>query len=103
MPSAPCDSGSHDEEISQRDLGKDDPKIIKAVMAGESYVVTREGEPVAELTAGPEWPPPLPSALWSCVPKSGRVSSQDPGRPRELSAGVRGFVVRTAEVLDATG
>lgn len=35
--------------IAQRELRNDNAKVIDAVVAGESFVVTRNGEPVAEL------------------------------------------------------
>ena len=35
--------------IAQRELRNENAKVIEAVMAGESFVVTRNGEPVAEL------------------------------------------------------
>ncbi|WP_409428942.1 type II toxin-antitoxin system Phd/YefM family antitoxin [Mycobacterium sp. SMC-11] len=35
--------------IAQRDLRNDNAKVIDAVAAGESFVVTRRGEPIAEL------------------------------------------------------
>jgi prevent-host-death family protein len=35
--------------IAQRELRNDNAKVIEAVAAGESFVVTRNGEPVAEL------------------------------------------------------
>lgn len=35
--------------IPQRDLRNDNAKVIDAVAAGETFVVTRNGEPVAEL------------------------------------------------------
>jgi prevent-host-death family protein len=35
--------------IAQRELRNDNAKVIQAVTAGESFVVTRNGEPVAEL------------------------------------------------------
>ncbi len=35
--------------IAQRELRNENAKIIEAVTAGESFVVTRNGEPVAEL------------------------------------------------------
>lgn len=35
--------------IAQRDLRNDNAKVIEAVAAGETFVVTRHGEPVAEL------------------------------------------------------
>ncbi len=41
--------------IAQRELRNDNAKVIDAVTAGETFVVTRNGEPVAELrpiTAG---------------------------------------------------
>ncbi len=36
-------------EIAQRELRNDNAKVIDAVTAGETFVVTRNGEPVAEL------------------------------------------------------
>lgn len=35
--------------IPQRELRNDNAEIMKAVEAGESFVVTRNGQPVAEL------------------------------------------------------
>ena len=35
--------------IPQRELRNDNAKVIEAVAAGETFVVTRNGEPVAEL------------------------------------------------------
>jgi prevent-host-death family protein len=35
--------------IAQRDLRNDNAKVIEAVTNGETFVVTRNGEPVAEL------------------------------------------------------
>lgn len=35
--------------IAQRELRNDNARVIEAVTAGESFVVTRNGEPVAEL------------------------------------------------------
>ena len=35
--------------IAQRELRNDNAKVIDAVTAGETFVVTRYGEPVAEL------------------------------------------------------
>lgn len=35
--------------IAQRDLRNENAKVMEAVMAGETFVVTRNGEPVAEL------------------------------------------------------
>lgn len=35
--------------IAQRELRNDNAKVIDAVAAGETFVVTRNGEPVAEL------------------------------------------------------
>jgi prevent-host-death family protein len=36
--------------IPQRELRNDNAKVIAAVAAGESFVVTRNGVPIAELT-----------------------------------------------------
>jgi prevent-host-death family protein len=35
--------------IAQRELRNENAKVIDAVVAGETFVVTRNGEPVAEL------------------------------------------------------
>ena len=35
--------------IAQRDLRNDNAKVIDAVTAGETFIITRNGEPVAEL------------------------------------------------------
>lgn len=35
--------------IAQRELRNENAKVIEAVAAGETFVVTRHGEPVAEL------------------------------------------------------
>jgi prevent-host-death family protein len=35
--------------IPQRDLRNENAKVIDAVAAGETFVVTRNGEPIAEL------------------------------------------------------
>lgn len=35
--------------VAQRELRNDNAKVIDAVAAGETFVVTRHGEPVAEL------------------------------------------------------
>jgi prevent-host-death family protein len=35
--------------IAQRELRNDNAKVIEAVAAGESFVITRNGVPVAEL------------------------------------------------------
>ncbi|MGB3185045.1 MAG: type II toxin-antitoxin system prevent-host-death family antitoxin [Ornithinimicrobium sp.] len=35
--------------IPQRELRNDNAKVVEAVTAGETFVITRNGEPVAEL------------------------------------------------------
>jgi len=35
--------------IAQRELRNENAKVIEAVAAGETFVITRNGEPVAEL------------------------------------------------------
>lgn len=35
--------------IAQRELRNENARVMEAVVAGESFVVTRNGEPVAEL------------------------------------------------------
>jgi prevent-host-death family protein len=48
--------------IPQRELRNDNAKVIEAVAAGETFVVTRNGEPVAELR-------PIAAARRSFVPR----------------------------------
>ena len=47
--SALCYGWVVSKTIAQRELRNDNAKVIEAVAAGESFVVTRNGEPVAEL------------------------------------------------------
>jgi prevent-host-death family protein len=49
--------------IAQRELRNDNAKVIDAVAAGESFVVTRNGAPVAELR-------PIHTVRRSLVPKA---------------------------------
>ncbi len=49
-------------EIAQRELRNDNAEIIRRVEAGESFVVTRNGVPVAELR-------PLPAGRQRIVPR----------------------------------
>lgn len=58
--------------ISQRELRNDSGAIMRAVEAGESFVVTRNGVPLAELT-------PLKRRTW--VPRD-EVLSSFRGAPR---------------------
>lgn len=37
-------------EISQRELRNDSGRIMRALIEGETFIVTRNGEPVGELT-----------------------------------------------------
>lgn len=47
--SAPCYSAFVTKTIAQRALRNDNAKVIEAVAAGQTFVVTRNGVPVAEL------------------------------------------------------
>ncbi|MGB3410770.1 MAG: type II toxin-antitoxin system prevent-host-death family antitoxin [Microthrixaceae bacterium] len=38
------------DEISQRELRNDSGRIMRAVTEGETFIITRNGEPVGELT-----------------------------------------------------
>jgi prevent-host-death family protein len=44
-----CYDGGVRRTIAQRELRNDNAKVIDAVAAGETFVVTRNGTPVAEL------------------------------------------------------
>lgn len=48
--STPCYSGCVNREISQRELRNDSGRIMRGLDDAESYVVTRNGVPVGELT-----------------------------------------------------
>lgn len=37
-------------EISQRELRNDSGRIMRALIEGETFIVTRNGEPIGELT-----------------------------------------------------
>ena len=54
-------------EITQRELRNDNARVIEAVAAGESFVVTRNGVPVAELR-------PIQTGRRTMVPKAELVS-----------------------------
>ncbi len=58
--------------IAQRELRNDNAKVIDEVVAGESFVVTRNGVPVAELR-------PLRALRRTVVPKSSIASFIDSG------------------------
>ena len=53
--------------IAQRELRNDNAKVIDAVASGETFVVTRNGVPVAELR-------PIRRALRTFVPKPDLVA-----------------------------
>jgi prevent-host-death family protein len=58
--------------IAQRELRNDNAKVIDEVVAGESFVVTRNGIPVAELL-------PLRALRRTVVPKSSVATFIDAG------------------------
>jgi prevent-host-death family protein len=58
--------------IAQRELRNDNAKVIDEVVAGESFVVTRNGVPVAELL-------PLRALRRTLVPKSSIANFIDTG------------------------
>jgi prevent-host-death family protein len=58
--------------IAQRELRNDNAKVIDEVVAGESFVVTRNGVPVAELL-------PLRALRRTVVPKSSIANFIDTG------------------------
>ncbi len=45
------------EIIAQRDLRNDNAEIMRRVEAGESFVITRNGRPIADLTPHAQVPP----------------------------------------------
>lgn len=68
--------------IAQRELRNENAKVVDAVMAGETFVVTRNGEPVAELR-------PIRSGRRTFIPRdevaslAGANVRIDPGRFRD--------------------
>ena len=48
--STPCYSWCVAEEITQRELRNDSGEIMRRLDAGETFIVTRNGVPVGELT-----------------------------------------------------
>jgi prevent-host-death family protein len=62
------------KRIAQRELRNDNAKVIEAVAAGETFVVTRNGIPVAELR-------PLLDARRTFVPKRELIALAATGPP----------------------
>ncbi len=60
--------------IAQRELRNDNARVIDRVVAGESFVVTRNGVPVAELR-------PLAATARSVVPTSALAAFVTSGPP----------------------
>ena len=75
--------------IAQRELRNDNAKVIDAVAAGESFVVTRNGVPVAELR-------PIQRMRRSFIPKAELVALAAAG-PHIDSEQFRGDLDRTIE------
>ena len=48
--STPCYASDMAEEITQRELRNDSGEIMRRLDAGETFIVTRNGTPVGELT-----------------------------------------------------
>lgn len=63
--------------IAQRELRNDNAKVIDAVVAGESFVVTRNGIPVAELR-------PMRTTRRSFVPRTELVALASAGPHLDL-------------------
>jgi prevent-host-death family protein len=64
--------------IAQRELRNDNAKVIDAVAAGETFVVTRNGVPVAELR-------PIGRARRIFVPKSDLIAIATAGPHVDLA------------------
>ena len=60
--------------IAQRELRNDNAKVIEAVVGGESFLVTRNGVPVAELR-------PIGAVRRTFLPKSELVALVASGPP----------------------
>jgi prevent-host-death family protein len=78
------------EEISQRELRNDNAEVVRRVLDGESFVVTRRGVPVARLVPVAEDPefradrPARSQATYASLP---RVTTR--GTTAEALASVR--------------
>ena len=72
--------------IAQRELRNDNARVIAAVVAGETFVVTRNGVPVAELR-------PVHGSRRTLVPRSELVALAAAG-PRVDARGLRGDLDR---------
>jgi prevent-host-death family protein len=59
--------------LAQRELRNNNTQVIDAVAAGETFIVTRNGEPVAELR-------PVRPARRTFIPRNEIVESAAPGR-----------------------
>lgn len=75
--------------IAQRDLRNDNARVIDAVVAGESFVVTRNGVPVAELR-------PIRTTRRTFVPKAELLALAAQG-PHIDRAGFRADLDREIE------
>ncbi|MBS1849223.1 MAG: type II toxin-antitoxin system prevent-host-death family antitoxin [Actinobacteria bacterium] len=60
------------ERLPQRELRNNNAEVINRVVAGETFVVTRNGEPVAELR-------PLPTHRRTFVPRQDLVAAAHHG------------------------
>ena len=65
--STQCYIGTMSKTIAQRELRNDNAKVIEAVAAGQTFVVTRNGIPVAELR-------PIRTSRRQTVPKAELVA-----------------------------
>ena len=63
--------------IAERELRNDNAKVIDAVASGETFVVTRNGVPVAELR-------PIRTTRRTFVPKTDLVALATPGSHIDL-------------------
>ena len=58
--------------IAQRELRNDNARVVDAVAAGETFVVTRNGEPVAELR-------PIRTTRRTFISRADSAARADPG------------------------
>ena len=65
--------------IPQRELRNDNAKVIEAVAAGESFVVTRNGVPVAEIR-------PIQPSRRTFVPKNELLAMAATGPPVDATS-----------------
>lgn len=91
MRSNQCYTARVSKVLPQRELRNNNAKVIDAVIAGETFLVTRNGEQVAEIR-------PLTNKRRTLVPRAEIVALANPGRSvdhQTLRNDLDGFIDQT--------